>query len=258
MNTFLYLSLLPEALIFSQLPPDRFGKYLAIGDKKQTRGPAMFFEVDPDLESAHFRLEEMREKCQPHSDGSPRRSTYVSVYAALAHTPINALRNLYLVTKDGLTLELSESSYEEPARSGLHLYQEICPVYPRVASPLPPREFSKFVTDPRQAVFLPRLVFSDLKLDDLAIDPEKSSAANLPYSDMNHLRACLSSLKYRDDKMTKIVLRDMNRDLLYYPVDTGFFVGDQNEFRFYPLPSRDALEEQHYSWWSSAISVSRF
>lgn len=258
MDTYLYLSLIPEALILSQLPPDRFGKYLAIGDKKLTRGPAIFFALDPAFQSDAFRLEEARDKCTPHPDGSPRRSTYVSVYNVLANIPLGAFRQLYLTTKDGLTLELEASSEMPQDRQGFHLYQEICPVYPKVASPLGPKAFARYVTDPSHAISLPRLVFCELRLNGMATDPEKSAAGNLPYKDLNHLRECLTSLKYRRDKMTKIVHRDLNKDLLYPVLDTGFYVGDTEGCLYYPFPDEDELEGKHHLWWSSATSVSRF
>lgn len=259
MELFLYLSLLPEALIYSQLPPDRFGKYMAIGDKKLTRGSALFFALDPQLDAPPLRLKEAREICRQHPDGSPRRSTYVSVYGALEHLPIAAFGNLYLSTKDGIVLELSQDEYKEERRPGLNLYQEICPVVPKVASPLAPKEFVRYVTDPKHPVFLPRMVCCDLRLNGLATDPEKSSAANLPYPDINHLRECLTILNYKGDKMTKIVHRDIDRDLLYYTVKSGFYVGDQESFVYYPMPSEELLESKYHSWWSSASTVvSRF
>lgn len=258
MDTYLYLSLIPEALIYSQLPPDRFGKYMAIGDKKLTRGPAIFFSLDPEFQSDAFHLEEAREKCEPHPDGSPRRSSYVSVYNVLAHVPCSVIGNLYLTTKDGITLELTASSESPPERKGFHLYQEICPVYPKVASPLGPEAFARYVTNPDNPVFLPKIVFCDLRLDGMATDPEKSSASNLPYKDLNHLRECLTSLRYRQDKMTKIVHRDLNKDLIYPVVESGFYIGDQEDFLYYPFPAEDDLEGKHHLWWSSATSVSRF
>jgi hypothetical protein len=258
MQTYLYLSLIPEALIYSQLPPDRFGKYLAIGDKKLTRGPAIFFAIDPGFKSDAFKLDAALEKCKPHLDGSSRRSSYVSVYNVLAQIPVDVIGNLYLTTKDGITLELEPSTESPPERKGFHLYQEICPVYPKVASPLGPEKFARYVTNPDNPVFLPRLVFCELRLDGMATDPEKSSASNLPYKDMNHLRECLTSLQYRQDKMTKIVHRDLHKDLIYPVVETGFFVGDQASFKYYPFPAEDDLEGKHHLWWSSATSVSRF
>lgn len=259
METYLYFSLLPEALIFSQLPPERFGKYIAIGDKKLTSGPALFFALDPDLECPPFQLEEARKKCVPHPDGSPRRSTYVSVYGVLANLPVSALGSLYLATKDGLVLELEQGEYQPSSSPGLHLYQELCPVLPKVASPLAPREFCCHVTNPDQPVYLPKVVFCDLRIDGLATDPELSSANNLPYPDINHLRECLTALKYKSDKLTKIVKRDLESSLLYYTLGEGFYAGDPDNFVYYPMPERETLQTKHRSWWVSASSaISRF
>ncbi len=254
MQLYLYLSLIPEALIFSQLPPDRFGKYLAIGDKKLTKGPAVFFEVDPALKSDALPLERARKKCEPHLDGSPRRSTYVSVYHALANIPTSALGDLHLATKDGVTLRIQRKDEGAPARKGLFLYQELCPVSPSVASPLGPAGFCKYVTNPESPAYLPRMVFCDQRLDGLSSDPENAPSNNLPYPNVNHLRECLTSLKVKSDKMTKIVHRDLNAALLFYMVDTGFYVGDQDSFHVYPMPSEETLEKDHYSWLSSAQS----
>jgi len=258
MQNYLYLSLIPEALIFSQLPPDRFGKYLSIGDKKLTRGPAIFFEVDPDLDVEGLPLKSAREKCTTHPDGSERRSTYVSIYAALAKIPIDSIGNLFLTTKDGITLKLERSEYSKTFSKGFHLYQELCPVSPKVASPLEPKAFSNYVTDPANPISLPKIVFAELRLNGLATDPENSPSANLPYKDMNHLRECLTSLAYKTDKMTKIVHRDMNQNLIYPVVSSGFYIGDNTGFAYYPMPDEEVLEKDHHTWWNSATSVSRF
>lgn len=101
-------------------------------------------------------------------------------------------------------------------------------------------------------------MFCEQRLDGLATEPEKSSAGNLPYKDINHLRECITSLKYNSSKLTKIVLRNLNRDLLYPVVSTGFYVGDQDAFAYYPFPGPTDLENVHHRWWNSATSVSRF
>src|SRR5690554_3206761 len=127
MDLYLYLSLIPEALVFSQLPPQHFGKYLAIGEKRLSKGPAVFFEVDPTFQSDLLPIERARKKCVPHLDGSPRRSTYVSVYHALANIPTSVLGTLHLTTRDGITLGLERSEADIVQRDGLFLYQELSP-----------------------------------------------------------------------------------------------------------------------------------
>jgi len=258
MQTRLYLSLIPEALIFSQLEPEQFGSYLAVGDKRLTSGPAIFFELDPNFDTEAFNMEAAREKCVAHPDGGPRRSSYAAVYMALANVPIPALGELYLTTDDGLTLRLERSEQDPPSKSGLHLFQEICPVQPRVASPLGPKAFAAYVTNPQNPVFLPRLAFCELRLDGLAEDPtEPSRGQNLPYRNLPHLRECLSALKYKADKMTKIVSRDMDPTRIYPVMENGFYVGDNKDFAFYPLPNEEERETKFVRWFTSATKTRR-
>ena len=154
-QAYFYLSILPEALIASMLPPEEFGCYYAVGTKKRTRGQAMFFEVDPALKSDHFPLHTIASRCVPHPDGTPKHSVYLSVYRVLENVPVEALRGLYLVTDDGRVLELKQAPYEPGEQRGVHLYQELLPVTPRIASTLDPLEFSQRITDGTQAVWLP-------------------------------------------------------------------------------------------------------
>ena len=42
MDIYLYLSLIPEALIASMLPPEEFGTYLAVGTKDPWPGDVFF------------------------------------------------------------------------------------------------------------------------------------------------------------------------------------------------------------------------
>ena len=46
MEKHLYLSLMPEALIASQLDPKAFGAYYAVGTEGKTQGQAAFFEIN--------------------------------------------------------------------------------------------------------------------------------------------------------------------------------------------------------------------
>lgn len=257
MSVHLYLSLIPEALIFSMLSPKQFGKYLSIGGKRLTSGPAVFFELDPDFDSDEFNMAAARKKCVSHPDGSPCRSSYASVYMVLAKVPINALGTLYLVTPDGLTLGIERKEGEPECHEGLHLYQEICPVQPRVASPLGPQEFARYVTDSSNPVFLPRIAFCELRIGGLALDPEGNAANDLPYRNLMHLRECLTALKYKTDKMTKIVTRDMEVNRIFPFMENGFFVGDQEDFAYYSLPPEESRETEHRAWFNSALTPPR-
>lgn len=252
MTVHLYLSLVPEALIASMLSPEEFGTYYAVGTKKKSSGQAMFFEVDPDFRSKYFRIKEGISRCVPHDDGTPKASIYISVYRVLEHVPLEALGKFYLVTQDGRILGL-ESTKEIPVMDdGLHLYKEISPVTPVVASRLNPMEFyDLIVKNPTSLVTLPAIVFAELRLDELAEDPEMGQVGDLPYSNLDHLRQVLKDLKTKP-VATKMVDRASPATFSYRTVKNGFFVGNENVLAFYPLPSSEVLRETNYRWWRSA------
>ena len=254
MKVNLYLSVIPEALIASHLAPEEFGNYYAVGSQKRSRGQAVFFEVDPTLKNDYLRLAEAEERCVPHEDGSPRRSSYLAIYRALEHIPLPALGRLHLSTDDGRVLALDRGACPQPAADTLHFYQEICPVTPRVASKLAPHEFAAYITNRDNPVSVEKIVFTELRLDALATDPDKGDASNLPYPNIDHLRDCLKELRNRYAKPTKVVVRDTTASILYRTVLGGFYVADRTGLAYYPLPPREELESRYYAWWRSANS----
>ena len=254
MKRYLYLSLIPESLIASMLPPEEFGNYYAVGSKKRSRGQAFFFEVDTSKLNDPSLVEEMNTRCVPHEDGRPRRSTYLRIYRALESVPMEALGRLHLVTEDGRDLPLERGVVKHDPERGYHLFQEICPVAPRVASKLPACEFAAELTKPGRPIYVPRIVFCELKLWNLAQDVDSPDVHLLPYPNIDHLRDCLRELKNTYAKPNKTVIRHMNQEVLFRSIRNGFYVADQNGIVEYPFPSQEELETKYYPWWRSALS----
>lgn len=253
---YVYLSLTPEALIASMLAPHDFGNYLAVGTKKRTRGQAIFFEVDIDKAPDELVPRDyIAERCVTKGDGSPKNSVYLSIYRVMERMPLAALKSLYLTTDDGRVLELKQGPWHPDNKQELHLYQELTPVKPRIASSLAPEKFMRYMTDPKEYVSLPKLVFAELQLRALATDPKHAALQDLPYPNIDHLRDCLVSLKEDPSKNKKTIIRFFDKDLMYRTIKNGFFVGQGTEMLYYPFPSVDELEEKHYAWWRSARSL---
>ncbi|NQT27079.1 hypothetical protein HQ585_17120 [candidate division KSB1 bacterium] len=255
MKSYLYLSLIPEALIASMLPPEEFGTYLAIGTKKRTRGEAIFFEIDTDFKSDFFNLSSFKEKCVPHENGEPKKTFYLSIYRVLENVPLNALKNLYLTTDNGRVLELKEGTFKPETDGDLHLYQELAPVTPFIASELNPVDFCQFITDKKNSISVPTLAFVELQLHELAKNPDSPCIRDLPYSNIDHLKDNLKELKEKPDKITKTVIRSVHNDILFRMVKNGFFIGDHQTLKYYPFPSVDDLESKYYAWWRSAQTI---
>jgi hypothetical protein len=254
MRKHLYLSLFPEALIASQLPPDEFGTYIAIGDYKKLHGRAMFIEVDPDFRHPFFPIDEGLERCVPRTDGGLKRSVYISGYRVLEHMDFAKLGKLYLVTEFGQVLALDSSTEVPESDDDFYLYQEVTPVTPLVASTHAPLSFIKFVTRGSEHTLLkwPAICFVSLRLGELANDPETGGFADLPYTYVSHLRECLLDLKHRKGKQRKLVDRNHIPDFPYSAIKEGVYLGKPDEILFYPMPSHDEMREQHHNWWRSA------
>jgi hypothetical protein len=182
MSKYVYLTSTPEALVASMLPPDGFGMYLSTGTKKRNKGQTIFFEVDLNKIENLIDMESLDKRCVAKEDGSPKSSVYLSVYRALELIPTAALKSLYLTTDHGCVLELKGAPYDKSKEShkALHLYQELCPVTPLVASGLAPSAFLKRLTDGSIPISLPKLFFVELKLGELADNPLSGSTEHLP------------------------------------------------------------------------------
>lgn len=251
MTIHLYLSLIPEALVASHLPPEEYGAYLALGPKKRSHGQAIFFKLSDAYAQeklANFPgIADLR-------DGHVRRSAYLSIHRVLEQTPLDAIESLHLTTNDGHVLTLQPAPYKSVPGPRFHLYQEFCPVTPRVASTLEPKEFGEAITDTTQAVSLPALAFAELILDRLGDDPEATGVDNLPYNSIEHIRDCLRELRAKQTKSSKLVVRHLEQDVLFRTILGGFYIASQGGgFRFFPMPSKDELETTHYTWWRSAL-----
>jgi len=250
MSKYIYLTSNPEALVASMLPPDVFGHYLSTGTKKRNKGQVIFFEVELDKIATLINWESLNKRCVAKPDGSPKSSVYISVYKVLELIPLAALKNLYVTTENGITLELKRAPYDKKRDeiNTRHLYQELCPVSPLVASSLGPADFLKKLTDGSIPILLPKLFFVELKLGELAADPVAGSSENLPYENIGHLRDCLEIIKGEYDKKMKTVNRLFSGELLYRNIESGFYVGNSYEIIYYPFPKMDELEKLNHDF----------
>lgn len=251
MKKYLYLSLLPEALIASNLPPEEFGAYFSTGVFRRNCDKAIFFEIDQNFKSDYLPVDRIDELCTPHADGKPHKSVYLSVYRVLEHVPLSAFKNLYVVTSDGKTLELTQGEFTPDKTSHLYMYQDLGPAKPRVASILNPKEYIKRITSEDRLVHLPQIAFCDLQLGALESDPQNGDLGDLPYINQHHLRDCLMQVRNKGGKNNKVVARTL-AEFSYRTIKNGFYVGKGDDMLYYPMPNKEELENKYYLWWRSA------
>ena len=253
MQTHLYLSLFPEALIASMLEPADFAAYYAVGTESKTKGQAIFIEVDPAYRHPFLPVEAGLARCRPHADGGPKRSVYISVYRVLEHVPVSAMGRLWLATRDGRALPLERGAAPPAGEESLHLYSELAPTRPTVVSTFAPAAFFDLLTG-RSGGFsgLPAVAFAELRLGELATDPEGGGIGDLPYDNVEHLRTCLGNVR-RKEVASKIFDRGGSGTFPFRMVKSGVFVGSQAEgLSCYLLPPAAELRRDWHDWWRSA------
>ena len=255
METYFYLTVYPmEAMIASQLDPEAFGAYMAIGDRKGSAESLMFLEVNPDMLGDAFDLEYATRRCVAHSDGRPKHSVYLSVYRALEATPGEALGNLWLVTRDGRGLKLTRDTYRDPEDwHGTALYQELCPAHPLVVSSLNPKHFAEYIVEDSSTEKMPSSVFADLSMPDLDDPDLTGNTGGYFVNKYDHLKSCVEDLQAGKGKLTKVVNRSAASGFNYQVIGRGVYVGGSiAEPVFYHMPSRGELKKTSYDWAKSA------
>ena len=239
-----------EALVASHYTPEQFGLYMAVGNSKLTKGNVLFFEIDPSFKSSYFKLDNLKERVVPHSDGRPKASKYISIYRVIEHIDRSAYGKLYLTTADGRTMALTGREAEAiPDGKGANLYEELCPVTPMVVSSLGPTSFAKFMTSPDNAISVPRIFFADMLVD---FDEGGELAGYLPYPDPKHITDCIRKVEKDTKKPTKTISRHARMHGFFRTIRRGFFLGDPQGVLHYPFPSEDELQIYHRQWWRSA------
>ena len=124
------------------------------------------------------------------------------------------------------------------------LYKEIAPVSPLVASRLNPLDFyDLIVKNPTSLVTLPAIAFTELRLGELADDPEMGEVGDLPYTNMDHLRRRIESSedqtrRNQDGRSGQLL------SIAYRTVKNGFFVGNGQKLLYYPMPEKETLRER--------------
>ena len=249
-----YLTVFPmEAMVASQLDPEHFASYMALGDRKAAAEQLMFIEVTGGF-GDYFDWEFAEKKCVPHSDGRPKNSLYLSVYRVLENVPLDALGTIYLVTKDGRSLPIEKQEYKAPGDwVGYSLYREYCPMSPLAVSTLNPKNYGEYMTDPLNKVHVPSIMFADLKMGDLDDIENSGNVGQIYDRNLDHLRDCVTSLKAGTRKMTKIVDRSNFSASFYQIIDNGLYVASGEGIVMYPMPDRGALKKIDYDWGRSAL-----
>jgi len=249
-----YLSIFPmEALVASQLDPIRYGSYMATGSKKGSQEQVIFIEIKGGF-SGDFDWKYADIKCITHPNGELKRSVYLSVYRVLERFPLNALGTMYLTTRDGRSLAIEKQQYQPPPPDGndFYVYQELCPINPVIVSRLAPREFGVYITDQRNKIYMPAIVYTDLKVINFD-DPVKTGHIGTLYDGkIPHLKQCISEVNGPDGKTNKTLTRTHVESFAFQTIKYGLYVFNTENIFMYRMPTADEIKNIDFHWGKSA------
>ena len=255
-QTHLYMILFPNAaLVGSQLDPLEFGRHFVSGSSKYYDGKLIFVEVDNTFRHSYFKIDEMLKGLVPHEDGRPKSTKYVSTYRVLEHIDYSKLKNLYITTPEGHTLELTAGEYQAKHQAGfIRVFGEINPVSMVVLSDYNFLEFGKYITSPDTLVGAPKLFYTQIELDidDYLKESEANPLKSSPIPDVHPsvLIKSIHEMRELKDKHTKgLSLNNPLSKISFRHVRHGFMFASQESNKFYPLPSLDAIEKINYKFW---------
>lgn len=251
----LYMIVFPvNALVASQLKPEEFARHYTTGSAKHFNGKVIFVEVDINFRHMYFDIDNYLSLTVPHEDGKPKKTKFISSYSVLEHVDLSALKNLYLVTANGKSLEIQSKPYTAKNEPGLvRIYQEITPLTTLVASTFDQRAFGKYITSETKSKGAPKVCFTQYEFNiDEFFEKNKNNA--LPYSPIPEtnparLLEFLTEIKSHPEKKTKTL--NLNSTLWgapYSMIRHGFWFAAGHELLFYPMPPHDELQKNHYDW----------
>ncbi|MGE5456881.1 MAG: hypothetical protein ACM3RX_00850 [Methanococcaceae archaeon] len=252
----LYMIVFPiNALVASQLEPDKFGEHYTMSSAKHFSGKVIFAQIDPNFRNDYFEIDRYLSLTVPHEDGTPKRTKFISSYKVLEYIDIEAIKDLYLVTTNGKVLPIKPAeytAYNEPGR--IRIYQEICPLETLVASNKDQREFGKFITTQTKSKGAPKICFTqiDFNLDEFFRLNKNKEIFTIDLPDVNPYRFfdCIMELKANPDKLTKTIsLGSLLKDISFKFLRHGFWFVSGEEMKFFPMPSMSDLENKYYYWW---------
>jgi hypothetical protein len=252
----LYMIVFPtNALVASQLGPEKFGEHYTMGNAKHFSGKVIFTELDINFRNDYFDIDRYLDQTVPHSDGSPKKTKFISSYNVLEHVDLSAIKTLFLCTRNGKVLSITPEEYTAYNEPGMiRIYQEITPLETLVASNKDQRDFGKFITTETKSKGAPKICFTqiDFNIENFFASNKNKEIFNIDLPAVNPYRFydCITELTEKPEKMTKTIsLGSLLKDISYKFLRHGFWFAEGEKLKFFPMPSESDLENKYYYWW---------
>jgi len=252
----LYMIVFPiNALVASQLGPDRFGEHYTMGSAKHFGGKVIFAELDINFRNDYFEIDKYLDLTVTQDNGQPKKTKFISSYNVLEHVDLSAIQKLFLCTRNGKVLPIDPMEYTAYNEPGLvRIYQEITPLVTLVASTKDQRDFGKFITKETRSKGAPKICFTQIEYNITKFFEVNKNREifNIDLPEVNPYRFynCINELIDNPDKTTKTIsLGSLLKEISYRLIRHGFWFSDGENMKFFPMPSESDLENKYYYWW---------
>jgi hypothetical protein len=248
-----------HSLIASQLEPELFIRHFIKESARHFEGKLVFVELDPGFRHPYFDIDGAYAQLEPHEDGRPKATKFVSSYRVLEHVDFDSMGKFYLCDEAGgfVVLEASPAGAEPPRKEDeLRVILEIDPVKFIVLTRLGLMEYSSYAVDPGNTKGAPRMLYAelDLSVDDFMREAEESPYVTsfFPGIHPDRLRATILELRRSPSKSVKSISLSCPFDRVSYKLLRGGFVfASREQIKFYPLLSLDEVEKRYYKFWKN-------
>jgi hypothetical protein len=252
----LYQILYPnQALIASHLGPQEFAGHYLVGSVRHYTGKLVFAEIDPNFRHPYFKIDEALADMDPHADGSPKRTKFISSYRVLEHMDFAAIHKLYLANSEAQVLELKPGTYTKKHESGyLRTYAEIAPLSMLVLSPLAMPEFGASITAPGNSKGSPKLFYTQIELNIRefleTFESNPFAQAPFPFLHPSKLRDAILEMQATPEKSTKGLSLFCPLDQISFKkIRHGFMFSDGEHSKFFEMPTLHDIETNNFKFW---------
>lgn len=253
----IYMLLHPNnILIASGLTPEQLGKHYLTGSSQHFNGRLIFAEVDINFRHEYFDIDWALGEIIPHKDGRPKSTKFISAYRVLEHIDFSAIKKLYLASSTGAVMELDSAPFEANKNpSAFKVFAGITPLKILAMSTESFIEYGKNIcTNKRKGA--PKCFYTQIEFD--AIDFQKEFREHplipspIPGVHPAILDKAIDEIMINPNKISKgIKLHSSFHEFPSRMIRHGFLFTSVNEYKYFPMPSLQEIEEKYYSFYKS-------
>lgn len=253
----IYMILHPNNfLIASGLNPKQLGKHYLTGSSQHFNGRLIFAEIDINYRNDFFDIEWALDELTPHKDGRPKSTKFISAYRVLENMDFSAIKKLYLASSTGAVMDLESAPYEHHKNpSAFKIFAGITPLKMLAMSTESFIEYGQNICKDKHKG-APKCFYTQIEFDAVEFQKEFSDHPLIPSPVTGvHpaiLDKAIDEIMMNPEKISKgIKLHSSFHEFPSRLIRHGFLFASGEEYKYFPMPSLQEIEEKFYSYHKS-------